>query len=115
MAALQSPLLGGAGVSPDASSPRRRVRRPCAALGIAVALLALAGVLLLLLGSGVQPGRGSRASVGAARESRHEVESGAAAVAADDGRCSEVGAAALRAGGHAGTFALLVLLRCNHS
>ena len=33
--------------------------------------------------------------------STHEVESGAGAVAADDGRCSEVGAAALRAGGHA--------------
>ncbi|XP_020191131.1 glutathione hydrolase 3 [Aegilops tauschii subsp. strangulata] len=103
MAALQSPLLGGVGVSPDASSPRRRVRRPCAALGIAVALLALAGVLLLLLGSGAEPAadRGRSSRVSGARESRHEVESGAAAVAADDGRCSEVGAAALRAGGHA--------------
>uniref|UniRef100_A0A453DZQ8 Glutathione hydrolase n=1 Tax=Aegilops tauschii subsp. strangulata TaxID=200361 RepID=A0A453DZQ8_AEGTS len=91
------------GVSPDASSPRRRVRRPCAALGIAVALLALAGVLLLLLGSGAEPAadRGRSSRVSGARESRHEVESGAAAVAADDGRCSEVGAAALRAGGHA--------------
>uniref|UniRef100_A0ACD5VMB0 Uncharacterized protein n=1 Tax=Avena sativa TaxID=4498 RepID=A0ACD5VMB0_AVESA len=91
---LQSPLLPGGGVSPEAPA-RRRVRRPCA-----VALLALAGVLLLLLsGPGADPGRG-RAS-GGARLGSHEVESEAGAVAADDGRCSEVGAAALRAGGHA--------------
>ncbi|KAM0857921.1 hypothetical protein ACQ4PT_048160 [Festuca glaucescens] len=56
----------------------------------------------------LEPGAGPAAdqsrggvSVGAARLSTHEVESGAGAVAADDGRCSEVGAAALRAGGHA--------------
>ncbi|XBH71322.1 hypothetical protein VPH35_098788 [Triticum aestivum] len=93
MAALQGPLLGGVDVSPDMSSP----------LGIAVALLALAGVLLLLLGPGAEPAadRGRSSRVSGARESRHDVESGAAAVAADDGRCSEVGAAALRAGGHA--------------
>uniref|UniRef100_A0ACD5TSV9 Uncharacterized protein n=1 Tax=Avena sativa TaxID=4498 RepID=A0ACD5TSV9_AVESA len=96
---LQSHLMPGGGVSPDAPS-RRRVRRPCAALAIAVALLALAGVLLLLLsGPGGDPGH-SRVS-GGARLSTHEAVSGEGAVAADDGRCSEVGAAALRAGGHA--------------
>ncbi|XP_037409431.1 glutathione hydrolase 3-like [Triticum dicoccoides] len=89
--ALQSPLLGDdTTVSLDAT-PRRR---SCAALAIAVALLALAGVLLLLLGPGAETDRSVRLG-------RHEVVSGAGAVAADDGRCSEVGAAALRAGGHA--------------
>jgi hypothetical protein len=99
-APLESPLLPhGAVLSPDAT-PGRRARRPCAALAIAVALLALAGVLLLLLSTpGADPGR-SRVSSGT-RLSTHEVESAAGAVAADDGRCSEVGAAALRAGGHA--------------
>uniref|UniRef100_A0ACD5VBN5 Uncharacterized protein n=1 Tax=Avena sativa TaxID=4498 RepID=A0ACD5VBN5_AVESA len=96
--ALQSPLLhedGLASISPS----RRRLRRPGAALAIAVALLALAGVLLLLTtGSGADR---SRSGAGGARLSSHEVDSGAGAVAADDGRCSEVGAAALRAGGHA--------------
>uniref|UniRef100_A0A453DZR8 Gamma-glutamyltransferase n=1 Tax=Aegilops tauschii subsp. strangulata TaxID=200361 RepID=A0A453DZR8_AEGTS len=80
---LQSPLLG--------ATPRRR---SCAALAIAVALLTLAGVLLLLLGPDAETNRSVRLS-------RQEVESGAGAVGADDGRCSEVGAAALRAGGHA--------------
>lgn len=89
---LQNGLLGGGSVSPDAG---RRRGRPWTALAIAVALLALAGVLLLL-NSGGEDRR-----VSGARLSPHEVESGVGAVAADDGRCSEVGAAALRAGGHA--------------
>uniref|UniRef100_A0A8R7QG79 Uncharacterized protein n=1 Tax=Triticum urartu TaxID=4572 RepID=A0A8R7QG79_TRIUA len=64
MAALQGPLLGGGSVSPDVSSP----------LGIAVALLALAGVLLLLLGPGAEPAadRGRSSRVSGARESRHD-------------------------------------------
>ncbi|CAM0879406.1 unnamed protein product [Alopecurus aequalis] len=100
-AALESPLLHEGVLSPDAT-PSRRTRRPCAALAIAVALLALAGVLLLLLSPGAGPAAdGSRSRVSGARVSTHEVESGAGVVAADDGRCSEVGAAALRAGGHA--------------
>ncbi|KAL6847912.1 hypothetical protein ACP4OV_022040 [Aristida adscensionis] len=97
---LRGPLLGaGADRSPAAAPRRRRSGRRWAALAIAVALLALAGVLLLLLGSG---GEGAVAGGGGSvRRSPHEVESAVGAAAADDGRCSEVGAAALRAGGHA--------------
>ena len=74
--------------------------RPWTALAIAAALLALAGVVLFL-SSGSD---GTARRPGPARLSRsapHEVESGVGAAAADDARCSEVGAAALRAGGHA--------------
>ncbi|KAL5226967.1 hypothetical protein ABZP36_015232 [Zizania latifolia] len=96
---LKNSLLGGGEVSPD-----RRRRRPWAALAIAVALLALAGVVLFLSSGGwggAGAGRGVRREVpSGARLSPEEVEAGVGAVAADDGRCSEVGAAALRAGGH---------------
>ena len=108
--ALRGPLLGvrvdDGTVWRDWDVPprgRRSSSRPWTALAIAAALLALAGVVLLL-SSGGRPGPGvvSRGAAGAAaRQSPHEVESGVGAAAADDARCSEVGAAALRAGGHA--------------
>src|SRR5207247_1866734 len=69
-------------------------------LAIAAALLALAGVLLLL-SSGDDHRRVSGSGSGGVRLSPHEVESSVGAAAADDARCSEVGAAALRVGGHA--------------
>lgn len=101
---LENPLLGGGPVS----SPDRRRRRPWTALAIAAALLAVACVVLLLLSSGGagQGGDRSRAVSGGGGGggvglSPHEVEAGVGAVATDDGRCSEVGAVALRAGGHA--------------
>ncbi|KAJ1282583.1 hypothetical protein BS78_03G063600 [Paspalum vaginatum] len=100
---LRGPLLGGDGtVQPQGAADAARARRgarPWAALAIAAALLALAGALLLLT-SGDKAGGGARLGLGLGL-SPHEVESGAGAVAADDARCSEVGAAALRAGGHA--------------
>lgn len=86
----------------DAGPPRGRrssSSRPWTALAIAAALLALAGVVFLLSSSsyGARPGPGP----GASRRSPQEVESAVGAAAADDARCSEVAAAALRAGGHA--------------
>ncbi|EES02481.1 gamma-glutamyltranspeptidase 3 [Sorghum bicolor] len=112
--ALRGPLLGvrvdDGTVWRDWDVPprgRRSSSRPWTALAIAAALLALAGVVLLL-SSGGRPGpgpgvvsRGPGPAGAAARQSPHEVESGVGAAAADDARCSEVGAAALRAGGHA--------------
>ncbi|CAL4965251.1 unnamed protein product [Urochloa decumbens] len=107
---LQGPLLGATGTASQDGNhiPRgRRSSRPCTALAIAAALLALAGVLLLLNSSGDAgvDADAARSEVAGAprrlRRSRHEVESSAGAAAADDARCSEVGAAALRAGGHA--------------
>ncbi|XP_062187453.1 glutathione hydrolase 3-like [Phragmites australis] len=100
---LQGPLLGAGADSPAA--PRcRRSSRPWTVLAIAAALLALAGALLFLSsGSGGADGDRRRVSGagGGVRLSPHEAESDVGAVAADDARCSEVGAAALRAGGHA--------------
>ncbi|KAL5653961.1 hypothetical protein ACJX0J_033280, partial [Zea mays] len=81
--------------------------RPWTALAIAAALLALAGVVFLLSSSsyggrpGPGPGPGASRAAAAARRSPQEVESAVGAAAADDARCSEVAAAALRAGGHA--------------
>ncbi|CAO2204626.1 unnamed protein product [Urochloa humidicola] len=103
---LQGPLLGATGAaSQDDPLPRgrRSSRRPWSALAIAAALLLLAaGVLLLLNSSGdAAGGDGALLLRRRRRGSRHEVESTAGAAAADDARCSEVGAAALRAGGHA--------------
>ncbi|CAL4951532.1 unnamed protein product [Urochloa decumbens] len=107
---LQGPLLGAAGTASqdgDRTPRGRRSSRPWTALAIAAALLALAGVLLFLNSSPGDAGGGAggdaaRSEVaGPRRASRHEVESSAGAAAADDARCSEVGAAALRAGGHA--------------
>ncbi|CAL4958177.1 unnamed protein product [Urochloa decumbens] len=112
---LQGPLLGAAGTASqdgDRTPRGRRSSRPWTALAIAAALLALAGVLLFLNSSPGDAGAGAGADAahsevaggaGAPRRrgSRHEVESTAGAAAADDARCSEVGAAALRAGGHA--------------
>ena len=103
---LQGPLLGAAGavVAQQDHPPRgRRSSRPWTALAIAAALLVLAGVLLLLSSGNAGSGGAGAAGpkVSGARLSRHEVESGVGAAAADDARCSEVGAAALRAGGHA--------------
>jgi len=103
---LRGPLLGAAGavVAQQDHPPRgRRSSRPWTALAIAAALLVLAGVLLLLSSGNAGSGGAGAAGpkVSGARLSRHEVESGVGAAAADDARCSEVGAAALRAGGHA--------------
>lgn len=84
----------------DAGPPRGRrssSSRPWTALAIAAALLALAGVVFLLSSSSY----GGRPGPGASRRSPQEVESAVGAAAADDARCSEVAAAALRAGGHA--------------
>lgn len=83
----------------DAGPPRgrRSSSRPWTALAIAAALLALAGVVFLLSSSSY----GGRPGPGASRRSPQEVESAVGAAAADDARCSEVAAAALRAGGHA--------------
>uniref|UniRef100_A0A0E0BX70 Glutathione hydrolase n=1 Tax=Oryza meridionalis TaxID=40149 RepID=A0A0E0BX70_9ORYZ len=80
-----------------------RRRRPCTALAIAAAaLLALAACVVLHLSSGGDDrSRVVSGGGGGVRLSPHEVEAGVGAVATDDGRCSEVGAAALRAGGHA--------------
>lgn len=96
---LENPLLGGGAVS----SPDSRRRRPCTALAIAAAaLLALAACVVLHLSSGGDDrSRVVSGGGGGVRLSPHEVEAGVGAVATDDGRCSEVGAAALRAGGHA--------------
>ncbi|XP_020398122.1 glutathione hydrolase 3 [Zea mays] len=93
----------------DAGPPRgrRSSSRPWTALAIAAALLALAGVVFLLSSSsyggrpGPGPGPGASRAAAAARRSPQEVESAVGAAAADDARCSEVAAAALRAGGHA--------------
>lgn len=94
----------------DADPPRGRrssSSRPWTALAIAAALLALAGVVFLLSSSsyggrpGPGPGPGASRAAAAARRSPQEVESAVGAAAADDARCSEVAAAALRAGGHA--------------
>ncbi|CAO2199008.1 unnamed protein product [Urochloa humidicola] len=110
---LQGPLLGATGAVSQSQDPPprdRRRSRPWSALAIAAALLAVAGILLLLNSSGsgdagaVADARAKVAGAGGAprmRGGRHEVESGVGAAAADDARCSEVGAAALRAGGHA--------------
>uniref|UniRef100_A0A0E0FGA2 Gamma-glutamyl transferase n=1 Tax=Oryza nivara TaxID=4536 RepID=A0A0E0FGA2_ORYNI len=109
---LENPLLGGGPVSSQGS----RRRRPWTALAIAVALLAVACVVLLLLSSGGAEQGGDRSRVvsggggGGVGLSPHEVEAGVGAVAADDGRCSEVGAAALRAGGHAADAAVAAAL-----
>ncbi|GJN05802.1 hypothetical protein PR202_ga23467 [Eleusine coracana subsp. coracana] len=95
---LHGPLLP---VGDDESAPPapggRKHGRPWTALAIAAALLAMSGLLLFLssVGDGTVDGRSG------ARRSRHEAESETGAAAADDARCSEVGAAALRAGGHA--------------
>lgn len=96
---LENPLLGGGAVS----SPDSRRRRPCTALAsAAAALLALAACVVLLASSGGDDrSRVVSGGGGGVRLSPHEVEAGVGAVATDDGRCSEVGAAALRAGGHA--------------
>ncbi|KAF8704986.1 hypothetical protein HU200_031236 [Digitaria exilis] len=105
---LQGPLLGE--TTGTASPQQRRSRRskPWAALSIAAALLVVAGVLFFLSSgdAAAGAGRGSEGEavvVGERRRGRspHEVESEVGAAAADDARCSEVGAAALRAGGHA--------------
>jgi gamma-glutamyltranspeptidase / glutathione hydrolase / leukotriene-C4 hydrolase len=96
---LHGPLLPVGDYAPPVDGvPRgsRRRGRLWTALAIAAALLALAGVLLLLTFVGEGDGRR-----GAPRGSPHEAESEMGAAAADDARCSEVGAAALRAGGHA--------------
>lgn len=92
----------------DADPPRGRrssSSRPWTALAIAAALLALAGVVFLLSSSSYRgrpgPGPGASRAAAAARRSPQEVESAVGAAAADDARCSEVAAAALRAGGHA--------------
>ncbi|CAO2180922.1 unnamed protein product [Urochloa humidicola] len=110
---LHGPLLGATGNEVSQQDPlhpgrgRRRSSRPWTALAIAAALLAVAGILLLLNSSSGDAGAAARSKVagtGSAprrRAGRHEVESGVGAAAADDARCSEVGAAALRAGGHA--------------
>ncbi|CAO2161073.1 unnamed protein product [Urochloa humidicola] len=110
---LHGPLLGATGNQVSQQDPlrpgrgRRRSSRPWTALAIAAALLAVAGILLLLNSSSRNAGAAARSKVagtGSAprrRAGRHEVESGVGAAAADDARCSEVGAAALRAGGHA--------------
>ncbi|KAL6626747.1 hypothetical protein ACP70R_030473 [Stipagrostis hirtigluma subsp. patula] len=102
---LKGPLLG---VAADSSAaPRgRRSSRPWTALAIAAALLVLAGALLFLssAGDGVSSGDDRRSRVpgpGGVRRSPYEADFEVGAAAADDGRCSEVGAAALRAGGHA--------------
>jgi hypothetical protein len=112
---LQGPLLAGAAgtVSQDdlPHGRRRSGSRTWTALAISAGILALAGVLLFLTSSS-DAGAGDAAAAAAARRppevaggarlrSRHEVESPVGAAAADDARCSEVGAAALRAGGHA--------------
>jgi gamma-glutamyltranspeptidase / glutathione hydrolase / leukotriene-C4 hydrolase len=95
---LHGPLLPVGDYAPPVDGlPRgRRHGRPWTALAIAAALLALAGALLLLTSVGEGDARR-----GATRGSPHEAESETGAAAADDARCSEVGAAALRAGGHA--------------
>lgn len=112
---FRGPLLlgarddGAAWWGRDGAGPPRGRRssssRPWTALAIAAALLALAGVVFLLSSSsyGGRPGPGPGASraAAAARRSPQEVESAVGAAAADDARCSEVAAAALRAGGHA--------------
>ncbi|KAK8452389.1 hypothetical protein SEVIR_5G101900v4 [Setaria viridis] len=106
---LKGPLLGATGTVSQDLPRGRRSSRTWTALAIAAALLALAGVLMLFLSSsGRDAGAGAAAArrpkavaAGARLRSRHEVESGVGAAAADDARCSEVGAAALRAGGHA--------------
>lgn len=114
---FRGPLLlgardnGAAWWGRDGADPPRGRRgsssRPWTALAIAAALLALAGVVFLLSSSsyGGRPGPGARPgasrAAAAARRSPQEVESAVGAAAADDARCSEVAAAALRAGGHA--------------
>ncbi|XP_062193146.1 glutathione hydrolase 3-like [Phragmites australis] len=102
---LQGPLLGIGEDSPAAPQGRRS-SRPWTALAIAAALLALAGVVLFLssAGRGVGAAWDEQRRIsgsGGVRPSPHEVESAEGAAAADDARCSGVGAAALRAGGHA--------------
>ncbi|OEL33285.1 Gamma-glutamyltranspeptidase 3 [Dichanthelium oligosanthes] len=100
---LQGPLLGAAGAVPqDPPRGRSLSSRPWTALAIAAALLALAGALLFLTSGDATGAARPSPKVGAgARRSPHELESDVGAAAADDARCSEVGAAALRAGGHA--------------
>lgn len=110
---LRGPLLGDGRPQQDYAPRGRRSARPWAALAIAAALLALSGALLLLLGGTSSSPSSSGSSswpVGdaatpavlrSAGASPHVVESGVGAAAADDARCSEVAAAALRAGGHA--------------
>nr|CAB3472195.1 unnamed protein product [Digitaria exilis] len=105
---LQGPLLGDATVTASPQQGRRRRSRPWAALSIAAALLVVAGVLFFLSSGDAAAGagrgnEGEAVVVGERRRGRspHEVESEVGAAAADDARCSEVGAAALRAGGHA--------------
>ncbi|TVU07011.1 hypothetical protein EJB05_47050, partial [Eragrostis curvula] len=54
-----------------------------------------------LCGLGLRTSECVHSSSGGVRLRPQEVKSDVGAVAADDGQCSEVGAAALRAGGHA--------------
>ncbi|XP_065044284.1 glutathione hydrolase 3-like isoform X2 [Musa acuminata AAA Group] len=91
---LGSSLLGRRAAS------RRRIWWYAASAGALIAL----GILLVVVVVG-PGGRDRAAKIGRERRgmtgSPEEVESEVGVVAADDWRCSEVGAAALRAGGHA--------------
>ncbi|KAK3160353.1 hypothetical protein QOZ80_1BG0058410 [Eleusine coracana subsp. coracana] len=100
--ALLGPLLpvGDDDHAPPASRGRKH-GRPWTALAIAAALLAMSGLLLFLSSVGDGGPAVDGRSGARPRRSRHEAESETGAAAADDARCSEVGAAALRAGGHA--------------
>ncbi|MQL74748.1 hypothetical protein Taro_007113 [Colocasia esculenta] len=80
-------------------------RRSNWALPVALAFLSLGLVLLFLSGHGwgriEAEWRGGSIDVKGTRDGDDAVEAQHGVVAADDGRCSEIGAAALRAGGHA--------------
>ncbi|TVU21900.1 hypothetical protein EJB05_31571, partial [Eragrostis curvula] len=97
--ALRGPLLDF-GAEDEKAALRGRRGRPWTAVAIAVALLLLAGIVLFLSSVGEGPDGGA-ADGRVRRLSPHEAESEVGAAAADDARCSEVGAAALRSGGHA--------------